>query len=150
MKPQTVTIETEAEYEYMRSRGAEPLLGYCGSLAIDVIPTLRIYLQRKEFGHCELSKGNVPKGNERFYRWVWDKKAHYCEECLIPLQNYSATFVSHILSRSGHAEMAHDPRNTNILCGSCHHKWESRQANTMRVYNKNQKTIKTLRKEYKI
>ena len=96
-----IEIKDIAEYNYCLKRGLNPLL----SAICDVDINLRIELQRKMFPTIE-----------KYYRWNWDHKPHYCEECLRPLHNYSAVYVSHILSRGAHPEMAFDPRNNNILC----------------------------------
>lgn len=109
----------------------------------DLPHSRRIELQQKLFG-----KGHTPAENERFYRFVWDNKPHICEECFRPLNNYSATYVSHILTRGANPEIAHDPRNVNILCPSCHGRWENGDREGMRVYRKNRQIIEKLKQEY--
>lgn len=130
-------METRQQYQEMKSRGIEPLLKNF------VSPALRRELQREIFGHT-----NIPRANERFYRWVWERKPHVCEECGRPLNIYSAMYVSHILSRGAHPEMSHDPRNVNILCFRCHERWENGSRKTMRIYEKNCEIIEQLRKDY--
>lgn len=130
-----------AEYDYLVGRGFEPLID-SRFFRLDI--RLRIELQKKIFGN-----GHTPAENEKFYRWVWDHKPHYCECCMRPLPDFSATYVSHILTRGAFPEMAHDPRNINILCFEHHNQWE--QATTrkqMRIYAANQLRIQELKKEY--
>lgn len=103
----------------------------------------RVELQRRLFG-----KGHTPAENSKFYRWVWAHYEHRCEECSRPLPQYNATFVSHILTRGAHPEMAHDPRNVNILCKTCHDRWENGDREGMRINLKNQYLITKLKKEY--
>ena len=128
-----ISIKDIAEYNYCLKRGLNPLL----SAICDVDINLRIELQRKMFPTIE-----------KYYRWNWDHKPHYCEECLRPLPDYSATFCSHILSRGAHPEMATDPRNINILCFNHHQQYEFGDRQSMRIFAKNQQTIEKLKFEY--
>lgn len=133
-------ISERWEYDYIVSRGFEPLLD-TNHFRMDI--RLRIAIQREKFG-----TGHTPDENERFYRWVWEHKPHYCEETMRPLPNYSATFVSHILTRGANPEMAHDPRNVNILCFEMHNKWENGDRKGMRIYPANLLRIQELKKDY--
>lgn len=132
-------IETVEDYDYIRRRGFEPLTDPRFPMSIEV----RKQVQERLFG-----KGHTPAENEKFYRWCWAHKPHICEETLRPLANYSAVYMSHILTRGAHPEMAHDPRNINILCADAHAKWENGRKDEMRIFNRNKKIIEMLKKEY--
>lgn len=132
-------ISTIEDYEYIKRHGFEPLTNPRFPMTLE----LRKQVQEMLFG-----KGHTAKENEKFYRWCWKHKAHICEETLKPLEHYSACFVSHILARGAHPAMAHDPRNVNILCLEAHNRWENGDKENMRIYEKNQITIKQLKKEY--
>lgn len=134
-----IVIDTRELYDYARSRGYEPLTDKRFVLDIN----LRVSIQRALFG-----SGHTPEENQRFYRWCWEHKPHICEECMRPLREYSATYVSHILTKGAHPEMAHDPRNVNILCLNHHNQWENGNRESMRIYLGNMKTIEQLKKEY--
>lgn len=134
-----IVIDTRAEYDYCKEQGFEPLVDR--RFAMDI--RLRVSVQRELFG-----TGHTPEENERFYRWCWTHLPHFCSECLRPLHQYSATYVSHILTRGAHPEMAHDPRNVNILCFHHHSVWENGARENMRIYRQNQLTIEQLKKEY--
>ena len=134
-----IVIDTRELYDYARSRGYEPLTDKRFVLDIN----LRVSIQRALFG-----SGHTPAENERFYRWCWEHKPHICEECMRPLREYSATYVSHILTKGAHPEIAHDPRNVNILCFKHHSVWENGNRESMRIYFGNMKTIEQLKKEY--
>jgi len=134
-----IVIDTRELYDYARSRGYEPLTDKRFVLDIN----LRVSIQRALFG-----SGHTPAENERFYRWCWVHKPHICEECMRPLREYSATYVSHILTKGAHPEMAHDCRNVNILCFNHHSVWENGNRENMRIYLGNMKTIEQLKKEY--
>lgn len=138
MEPYLIT--ERFEYDYAVSRGYEPLID-TKHFRLDI--RLRIELQREKFG-----TGHTPAENEKFYRWVWEHKPHYCEETMRPLPNYSATFVSHILTRGANPEMAHDPRNVNILCFEMHNKWENGDRKGMRIYPASAMRIEELKKDY--
>lgn len=146
-----VRIETRAEYEFVSSRGISPLLDYKHFF---LLPSLRVEIQREIFGGADgyVSRRDIPVANERFFRWVWKHKTpndpHVCEECGRPLHHYSAMFCSHVLARGAHAEMAHDPRNINILCGRCHEKWENGKRSEMKIAPGNDELIRMLRSEY--
>lgn len=132
-------IDTWAEYNYAQERGYEPLT----DARLPMAPAFRVEVQRSLFG-----RGHTPEENERFYRWCWEHKPHVCEECLRPLRHYSAVHISHILTRGAHPDMAHDPRNVNVLCLEHHRAWENGKRAAMRIYEKNQLTIQQLKQEY--
>lgn len=132
------------EYDYCVSRGIEPLID---ERHIKMEIGLRVKIQRELFGRGEIGK-DIAQANEKFFRWVWEHKPHYCEETMKPLSNYSAAFCSHILTRGAFPEMATDPRNINILSVEQHNKWENGNRKEMRIYNGNMKTIEMLKREY--
>lgn len=134
-----ICIDTRMEYDYCRARGYEPLID--ARFAMDI--RLRVSVQRELFG-----RGHTPEENEKFYRWCWEHYPHRCEETMRPLSHYSAVYVSHILTRGANPEMAHDPRNVNILCFDMHNKWENGNRENMRIYRKNLAMIEKLKKEY--
>lgn len=131
-----IEIDSFDAYNYAVGRGYEPLLDARFDVKID----LRVQIQRDLFG--DLTDHN------KFYRWVWDRKPHICEETIRPLSDYSAVYISHILTKGARPEMAHDPRNVNILCLAAHNHWEFGDRTQMRIYAKNLLTIQKLRKEY--
>lgn len=131
-----IRIDCIDAYNYAVERGYVPLL----DARFDLEISLRVQIQRDLFGPLT--------EHERFYRWVWAQKPHICEETMRPLSDYSAVYVSHILTKGARPDMAHDPRNTNILCLAAHNHWEFGDRTTMRIYAKNLLTIQKLRKEY--
>lgn len=140
-------IETRAEYDYCISRGYNPLLNDVFSMDIH----LRVEIQNEIFGHRILHKDNVQKANQRFYEYCWKHYPHFCEETGRPLHHYSSEFISHILTRGAHPEMAHDPRNVNILFTTAHNKWEfgkTYERQKMFIFPKNMQRILQLREEY--
>lgn len=132
-------IDTREEYDFCVAHRIEPLIDK--RVAMDI--RLRVSVQRELFG-----TGHTPEENERFYRWAWANKPHFCEECIKPLREYSAVYVSHILTRGANPAMAHDPRNVNILCFEHHNQWENGDRQRMRIYRKNQLIINELLQEY--
>lgn len=141
-----VPIRDRDEYEFAKSQGFEPLID-TKNFRMDI--ALRVEVQKELFGHCTRGRAdNIMRANERFYRWVWAHKPHYCEESMRPLTLYSASYISHILTRGAFPEMAHDPRNVNILSFEMHNKWENGNRKAMRIYEKNQRTIEMLKEEY--
>lgn len=144
MEPYLIT--TRAEYDLAKAHGFEPLLGFepikgQQFFAMDI--RLRVEIQRELFG-----TGHTPQENEKFYRWCWDHYPHICAETMRPLKQYSATYISHILTRGAHPEMAHDPRNVNILCFEMHNRWENGDRQNMRIFAGNQLIIEQLKREY--
>lgn len=134
-----IEINTRQDYDYCLSNGFEPL----ADNRFIVEHKLRVEIQQELFG-----KGNSEEQNIKFYRWAWNRRPHYCEECMKPLNAYSAVHVSHILSRGSRPEMAYDIRNINILCYNCHSKWENGDRESMRINAKNELTIAELKREY--
>lgn len=134
-----IVIDTRELYDFARKRGFEPLIDRRFAVEIN----LRVSMQRELFG-----RGHTPEENERFYRFCWDHYPHVCAETMRPLHEYSAAYVSHILTRGAHPEMAHDPRNVNILCLEMHNRWENGDRQNMRIYQSNLLIIEMLKKEY--
>ncbi len=139
-------ITTRAEYDLAKAHGFEPLIGFeriKGETIFQLEIRLRVAIQRELFG-----TGHTPEENEKFYRWCWDHYPHICSETMRPLKQYSATYISHIMTRGAHPEMAHDPRNVNILCFEMHNRWENGDRSSMRIYRANLLTVEQLKKEY--
>lgn len=133
-------LSSPEEIEYCLSRGYNPLLF---NRHFDIEPKARYQYLKSIFGD-----GHDQRANERFFRYMWDVKPHYCEECLKPLKGYSAVYISHICTRGAFPMLAHDPRNINILCFEHHNQWE--HANTrkgMRIYQENLEKIKVLKRD---
>lgn len=143
-----IKISTREEFEYVLSRDYNPLLDW---RKFEMPNSLRIDIQRELFGQSFISKGsNIVDANQRFYRYMWETKNHICEECGKPLSHYSSVFISHILSRGAKPEMAHDPRNINILCFHDHNKWEQETTRKdMKIYKTNLIIIELLKNDYK-
>ena len=139
MNNEKIRIDTRAEYVLCRARGYEPLIDRRFAMNIH----LRLSVQHELFG-----RGHTPEENEKFYRWCWEHYPHQCQETMRPLHQYSATFISHILTRGAHPEMAHDPRNVNVLCFEQHNRWENGDRVNMRIYRSNVQLINQLKKEY--
>jgi hypothetical protein len=136
-----IHLTTLEECEYVRSRGREPLADFKRfSMSFD----LRYELIRQLFP--EYSVANTSK----FYHWYWNTYpfGRICEETGIPLQNYSPVFISHIITRGSHPEMAYDPRNCNLLSYEAHNRWESHHREEMRIFRGNEMRIKTLTDEW--
>nr|DAJ69451.1 MAG TPA: NinG protein [Caudoviricetes sp.] len=134
-----ILIEDLECYKYAKSKGYEPLTDKRFYMPIKV----RIDVQRYLFG-----AGHTPSENEKFYRYCWDLYPHICEECMRPLTQFSATYISHIRTRGAFPEAAHDVRNVNILCFKHHNQWETGNRKAMRIYPGNVQTIEQLTKEY--
>lgn len=143
MTPYLVTERWE--YDLIVDRGFEPLIDI-NNFQMEI--SLRIAIQKEIFGHCIFGRGDVMQANERFFRWVWVHKPHVCEETMQPLRNYSAVHCSHILTRGAHPEMAHDPRNINLLTFEMHERWENGDRQNMRIYARNMRIVELLKQEY--
>ena len=128
-----IYINNISEYELAISNDFDPLIDK--RFLVDIF--LRVEIQRFMFGGVLIGRGNIPTANDKYYHWVWDHKQHVCEETMQPIRNYSAMVVSHILSKGAHPEMAHDPRNNNILIPLMHLKWETGNREQMRIFRKN-------------
>ena len=134
-----IIIDTREMYDFCKAHGIEPLIDRRFPMDIH----FRVSLQRELIG-----TGHTPAENEKFYRWCWDHYPHICSETMKPLRQYSATYVSHILTRGANPEMAHDPRNVNILSFEAHNRWENGDRMNMRIYRSNLLIILELKQEY--
>lgn len=138
-----IHVTTRSEYDYIVSRGYEPLLEW-RYFTMDI--KLRIEIQKEIFG-----EGCFVTENQRYYKWCWDHKLQYCEETAQPLYDYSAKYVSHIISKGADRRMATDPRNVNLLIPQMHSKWEFGKDNikrTMNIYKMNRYIIEILKSDY--
>ena len=134
-------ITCREAYESALKRGFNPLCEDAWRLPMAI--DLRREIQREMFGK------NDAAGNQKFYKYCLEHKPLVCEECGCPINHPSAYNVSHILTRGAHPEMAHDPRNVNILCPKHHSAWENATTRRgMLIKPKNERTIKQLKKEY--
>ncbi len=139
-------IDTYEQYQELETLGNEPLSDW---RRFEIEISLRVRIQRMLFGHRELTKAdNIVLANSRFYRWCWEHSLKVCEETGQPLHYYAAIHVSHILTKGSHPEMAHDPRNVNILNARSHERWESGKVRGMKIFPQNELVIKMLKKEY--
>lgn len=136
-----IEINSRYEYDYCINRGYQPLIDWrLFKMKID----LRIEIQHELFVTADFSKAN-----DRFYHYVWDNSPHYCIETSKRLHNYSAVFISHIITKGSNRAMAIDPRNANVLCFEMHNKWEYGKRKEMNVYPMNQLIIKMLKHDYR-
>lgn len=139
-----IHITDREEYEYVISRGYQPLLDH---RFFTVEFSLRLDLQRELFP--QYSREN----NQRFYRWVWDNwpdQDRKCQETGIPIEKYNAGHISHLITRGAHPEMAYDGRNVNLLIRQAHEKWERKKAiETMVIWPENQKRMIAMFQDYK-
>jgi hypothetical protein len=134
-------VQSRADYDAFLKKGINPLIDI--DFVFDIY--LRIDIQKELFG------SSVVRANQKYYEYCWKHKPHFCEECGRPLTFYSATFISHILSRGANPEKAHDPRNSNILCAVHHAQWESPiKRVTMSIAAKNMFIIEMLKREYNV
>lgn len=135
-----IEISTRIEYDYIVSRGHCPLINW---KMFKMNHNLRIEIQYDLFNAVDFQKQN-----QKFYKWVWDNSIHCCFESGKPLHDYSAVFISHIISRGSDRRMSIDPRNVNILCFDAHQKWENKDNFKMNIWRENQLIIKMLKSEY--
>ena len=131
-----IQVNTLEDYKSCLNYGLNnPLID---SLTYNVPIESRIEIQNQLF-----------KNDIQFYKYCWNYLPHFCQETGLKLRTYSASFVSHILSRGAFPEMRFDIRNVNILSLPQHHKWESELKVEMYIYKKNQATIMMLKNEYR-
>jgi|ETNmetMinimDraft_14_1059893.scaffolds.fasta_scaffold36302_3 hypothetical protein len=126
-------INTLEDFKMSTKYGFNPFLDKQHEMTIQV----RIMIQNEMF-----------KSDSQFYKYCWNNLPHFCQETGLKLRTYSASFVSHILSRGSHPEMRYDIRNINILSLPEHAKWESEKKIDMYIYKKNQTIITNLKNEY--
>lgn len=73
------------------------------------------------------ANGTLPKGDELFYKTIWNKSLHYCAECGKELKEFSFDWFHHILEKRNYPALRHEELNIILLCGrfGCHAKAES-------------------------
>lgn len=129
-----IELSTREEYDLAVERGCAPLMGHPFELTMQ----LRDMIQRELF-----------KCDEDFYHYFFENHpTGSCEEHGHPIHEYSAKFVSHILSRGAHPEARYDLRNANLLCLPAHQQWESEKQGKMNIYWKNVRMMDKLQTDY--
>lgn len=154
LKLSKIILNHREEFEYCIKLGINPLFWH-RTIKLDI--GLRLMLQYELFGKSELGKGSTIKANDKYYHYCYNNSLLACENCgtsFYVKENidtaYSAGYVSHILSRGSRSDLAHDPRNHNMLCRKCHTRWESPQKNGMVIFMDNQIVIQELKFDYQI
>lgn len=141
-----IQINTMADYNQVSAIGFNPLIDW-RRFIIDI--NLRLELQNKLFGKTEFGHSDIPKANQKYYTYCWDNSlVKVCEECMHPLWDFKAAYISHILSRKGYPELAHDLRNFNLLCLICHHQWEYNLTG-MKIRKKNKIVVRLMQSDYR-
>jgi hypothetical protein len=96
---------------------------------------------------------SIAKKDHAFYLQAWSHHADSrgmcrCEECGEWLR-YSASHVSHNLSRGAHPGLRHHMDNITILCLMHHQQWEdSHKRKRMRIYLKKLEVMERLKREH--
>jgi hypothetical protein len=106
--------------------------------------------KQKELKHTPLKRVNKNANrNQKFYREAWKAKPHFCEECNIYLgEILRSEFISHIIAKGSNSFLRSDLRNANVLCFNHHTQWETGDRKSMRIFEKNQFVIETLKRKY--
>lgn len=141
-----IHINSLEVYHLALKAGGKPLLDW-RRFSMDY--SIRAHLIHELFGF-PLQENDIVRANDRFYHYAWDNTAlKVCEECARPLNNFSASFVSHILTKGAHPELAHDPRNFNLLCVKHHNMWEfeTDTKRKMKIFRKNQIVIDLMKRD---
>lgn len=141
-----VIINSMSDYEKISGMGFFPIYDW---QRFEIDFQLRLSIQNQLFGKTELGHGDVVKANQKFYEYAWFiSETKICENCQHPLHYYSAKYISHILSRGSSPEIAHDPRNFNLLCPDCHSQWETGNQSKMIIRKANKRVINLLTLDY--
>ena len=135
-----IHITTREEYDLIVGRGYQPLIDW-RMFQMDV--RLRLLIQSELFG-----TGSFTQQNQKFYKWCWDHSIYVCQETGKPLYDYSAVYISHIISKGADRRMAIDPRNVNILAYRSHNTWEYGNRKGMNIWRMNQHIIQLLKQDY--
>lgn len=135
-----IEIESKGEYSMCVTRGYSPFFD----------PRFFVHYEARVEVLSELFPKYTRQNNMKFYRWYHrNHRSKCCEECGLPLPNYSAVYVSHIIRRNGHNHIAYDPMNCNLLCPKHHTQWEDPTlCKTMSIYAGNIKRIEWLFANY--
>lgn len=103
----------------------------------------RIFSGLKKFTPSKTSKED-----QTYFKSQWERLPHFCLECGIELPGYSASFISHILSKGAHPALRHDPDNSQILCFSHHQQWDFGNRKIMKIWAGNKKIVQRLLKKH--
>lgn len=136
-----IDITSLADYKAFSKAFIEPLL----------MPEMFSFENRKSIVYSLFGKAS-PETDQKFYRFMWESKPHWCENCGLGLKEFSSVYISHIKSRGAYTELRYEPLNINILCGKCHNKWEFSKLEDkkkMFIYYQNKINYEVLSKEYR-
>lgn len=149
---QKLSINTIEEFNLCISKGVNPLFWH-RTIKIEI--NLRKTIQQKLFGNAERISRDIVRANDRYYHYCFEHSLLACENCGVSLyaaknidKSFSAIYVSHIISKGSNPQIAHDPRNHNILCPKCHDRWENGTRREMLIYFDNSVIIHELKNDY--
>ena len=83
-----------------------------------------------------------------WYREMWDKRSHHCQECGIHLPHFSPMFISHIITKGSYPSLRNHPENWMLYCTQCHQQWEFGERKKMKTYDEAMEIMDRLKKEY--
>ena len=140
---ETYRINNLKEYNHARKYGFHPFIDKDYVMDINVRYDLQkeIFKTSKSLRNCDI----------KFYKYCWSVLDHYCQESGLYLREYSAVYISHILSRGAYPEMRWDIRNVNILSFKAHQLWEfgtNEQKENMKIWTMNNEIMNCLKTEY--
>jgi len=102
----------------------------------------------------EITKSSIkPKFKKATGEWdmfmeIWDEKPHNCENCRCNLGDKPEAFMfSHIITKGSNSSLRLVKDNIEVLCYSCHQKWEFGDLDTKRSF-KASKTKRNLLKKH--
>lgn len=104
----------------------------------------------KEAVSTIVSKTSLARQDQIFYKKIWNKNKDwkgycYCEECGTVLRAYSASYISHIISRGADTRLRHDERNARVYCLSHHAQFETGKKELMKTHQQNLDIIEELK-----
>jgi hypothetical protein len=93
-----------------------------------------------------MKEAELKKWDAKFFLHLWKILPHYCEECLAQGKGEAAylgdklthAYCSHKLVKKRYVCIRWLIRNINILCLSCHRKWETGNREGMKIYNEDE------------
>lgn len=80
---------------------------------------------------ADKKESGVADKDEKFYRYIWDKRPHICDECGGELKEFKFDLFHHLLPKKkgigGYPYFRYEETNIGMLCGryGCHSKAES-------------------------
>ena len=105
----------------------------------------------------KITKSSIkPKFKKKTGEWdmfleIWKERPHRCEQCNKDLgESPKPVFFSHILTKGANPRLRLEKDNIELLCPEHHHKWETADIRTKRLFKSSERKRELIKEHHYI